>query len=288
MSPSLVQIILLAAVQGAAELLPVSSSAHVIVAEKLMHLDAASPRMLFLMVMLHTGTMAAVLVYFWRAWARTYLSGPFAREALVRVVLATAATGAAALVLKEFIEKVVLAGRPGAAVEDLSGNLYLITASLALAGVVIIAAGVRAAARPVQEGGRVPAGPAWVIGLVQGVCIPFRGLSRSGTTISAGLLMGVPRRAAEEFSFALVVVLTPAVIAREFLRYYHASRAAGAEAHVGALVAPGLIGMVFSFLAGLAALRWLSGWLEHGKWHYFGYYCMAAAAGVGALAAIGY
>ncbi|HEY1849213.1 MAG TPA: undecaprenyl-diphosphate phosphatase [Opitutaceae bacterium] len=287
MSPTIAQIILLAAVQGAAELLPVSSSAHVIVAEKLMHLDAASPGMLFLMVMLHTDTMAAVLAYFWRAWARTYFSGPEVRDAWVRVAMATAATGAVALVLKEIIEKLILGGRPAAAVEDLSGNLYLITAGLAAAGVIILISGHLSRGRPAGEG-RVPAGPAWVIGAVQGLCLPFRGLSRSGTTISTGMLLGVPRRAAEEFSFALAVVLTPAVIAREFLRYYHASRAAGAGIHLGTLVAPGLIGMVFSFLAGLAALRWLSGWLEHGKWHYFGFYCLAASAGVGALAAIGY
>lgn len=288
MSPTLVQIILLAAVQGAAELLPVSSSAHVIVAEKLMHLDAASPRMLFLLVMLHTGTMAAVLAYFWKAWVRTYFSGPSVRESVLRVVMASAATGAVALILKEIIEKAVLGGKPGAAVEDLSGNLYVISASLAAVGVIIIVSGLRGQGRTQGEGGPVAARAAWIVGAVQGLCLPFRGLSRSGATISAGMLLDVPRRAAEEFSFALAVVLTPAVIAREFLRFYHASRASGAEVHVGALVAPGLAGMAFSFLAGLAALRWLSGWLEHGKWHYFGYYCLAASAGVGALAAIGF
>jgi undecaprenyl-diphosphatase len=54
------------------------------------------------------------------------------------------------------------------------------------------------------------------------------------------------------------------------------------------LVTPGLIGMVCSFVAGLGALRWLSRWLEAGKWHLFGYYCLAAAAVVGALAASGF
>ena len=61
---NLLQILILAAVQGAAELLPVSSSAHVIVAEKLMALDPTTPEMTFLLVMLHTGTMFAVIAYF--------------------------------------------------------------------------------------------------------------------------------------------------------------------------------------------------------------------------------
>jgi len=70
------QILILGLVQGAAELLPVSSSAHVIVAEKLMGLDPSSPEMTFLLVMLHTGTMFAVIVYFWNSWLSTTLATP--------------------------------------------------------------------------------------------------------------------------------------------------------------------------------------------------------------------
>ena len=62
------QIVILALIQGAAELLPVSSSAHVIVAERFMGLRPSSPEMTFLLVMLHTGTMFAVLFYFWPRW----------------------------------------------------------------------------------------------------------------------------------------------------------------------------------------------------------------------------
>jgi undecaprenyl-diphosphatase len=70
----LLQILLLGLVQGAAELLHVSSSAHVIVAEKLLGLDPSSPEWTFLLVMLHTGTMFAVIVYFWNAWRWSYFS----------------------------------------------------------------------------------------------------------------------------------------------------------------------------------------------------------------------
>ena len=71
---TLLQILILAIVQGAAELLPVSSSAHVIVAEKLMGLDPTAPQMTLLLVMLHTGTMFAVIAYFWNQWKKTYFS----------------------------------------------------------------------------------------------------------------------------------------------------------------------------------------------------------------------
>jgi undecaprenyl-diphosphatase len=70
--PTPLQVILLAIVQGLAELLPVSSSAHVVVAEKLMGLDPTTPYMTLLLVMLHTGTMFAVIVYFWNKWAVSY------------------------------------------------------------------------------------------------------------------------------------------------------------------------------------------------------------------------
>ena len=69
---SFIQIAILAIVQGAAELLPVSSSAHVIVAEKLLGLNPTAPQMTLLLVMLHTGTMFAVLTYFWGSWKKHF------------------------------------------------------------------------------------------------------------------------------------------------------------------------------------------------------------------------
>ena len=295
MAPSLLQIILLGIVQGAAELLPVSSSAHVIVAERLMRLDPSSPEMTYLMVMLHAGTMVAMVAYFWGAWRRSFFaSRAVFRDFAVRAALATAATALVGYPLQVLVVRLVLRGRPGAQVEDLFSNLPLMAACLAAAGVLIVAAGLRSgpkapgAPAAAASGDAVPAGPAIWIGAVQGVCLPFRGFSRSGATISTGMLVGVRRRAAEEFSFALAVILTPPVIAREAWRLYreHAPSAAGLE--VGALVGPGLIGMACSFVAGLVALRWLSRWLENGRWHYFGFYCFAAAAGVCALAGMGY
>ena len=103
------------------------------------------------------------------------------------------------------------------------------------------------------------------------------------------MLRGVSRRASEEFSFALAVVLnTPAVIVQEALRYYRAKAAFGGHVDLALMVGPGLVGMLCSFLAGLLALRWLSGWLEKGRWHYFGFYCFAVAAAVLLLGRMGY
>ena len=81
---SIFKVIILAIVQGLAELLPVSSSAHVIVAEKLMGLDPSSPQMTLLLVMLHTGTMFAVILFFRNAWKNAYFSS---REAFQRFAI---------------------------------------------------------------------------------------------------------------------------------------------------------------------------------------------------------
>jgi undecaprenyl-diphosphatase len=295
MSPSILQIVVLGIVQGAAELLPVSSSAHVIAAEKLMRLDPSSPEMTFLLIMLHAGTMAAMIAYFWESWRRSFFaSAAQFRDALVRVGLATAATLAIGVPLVLAVEQVVLGGGPGADVERLFSNLPLVAASLAAAGTLILVAGLRSRspenppASSAPSGSSVPVGPAIWIGAVQGLCGPFRGLSRSGLTISTGLLLGVRRRVSEEFSFALAVVITPPLIVRELHRFYKERAAGPAAVDVATLVMPGLLGMALSFGAGLLALRWLSGWLEKGHWHYFGIYCFAAAAGVCALARMGY
>jgi len=269
------QLAILAIVQGLAELLPVSSSAHVIVAEKLLGLDPTSPQMTLLLVMLHTGTMFAVIVYFWRSWREAYFSSVAAfRDVAVRVIVATALTGSVGLALMYFIKHAFMNGASDFQIESLFGNAHLMGAALAAVGILIITAGL--SRRPARDG--LTVGDSAVIGVMQGVCLPFRGFSRSGATISTGMLLGVARRRAEEFSFALAVVLTPPVIVRELHRLHKAQALAGGSASLGHAALPGLIGMVLSFLAGMVALRWLSRWLEAGRWHLFGAYCLVAAA----------
>ena len=136
------QILILALIQGACELLPVSSSAHVIAAEKLMKLDPSSPEMTMLLVMLHTGTMFAVIVYFWKGWRRDcFASAAQLQWFAIQVVLATICTGVVGYGLKEVIEKIFMRGLPHAEVEVLFANLPLIAGALAAVGFLIVYAG---------------------------------------------------------------------------------------------------------------------------------------------------
>ena len=270
---AVIVLIILALVQGAAELLPVSSSAHVIVAAQLLGIDVKDAKFHFLMVMLHTGTMGAVIIFFFARWKALLTADKARRNAfLANVVVATCVTGAVGLLLKHFIEHYVLSGGP---IEDLFAHQELIAAALVAVGVLIIFSAWRET--QIKKKIALTYSGSFVIGFMQGLCLPFRGFSRSGATISTGLILGLPKELAEEFSFALAVVLTPAIIAREAWRIV---KPAGGEAHFHfelSLFLPGLAGMVLSFLSGWLALKFLSSWMEKGRWSYFGYYCLALA-----------
>ena len=288
---TLLHVVILAIVQGLAELLPVSSSAHVVVAEKLMGLDPTSPQMTLLLVMLHTGTMFAVIVYFWKQWMRTYFQSAEAfKQIVILLFVATALTGVIGEGLIKTIEKFAFHGAKNAQVEQLFGRLDLIAPALAAVGVLILIAGIYEKRHPFE--GAISTGglgmkQGALIGIVQGFCLPFRGFSRSGATISTGLLAGVEKSRAEAFSFALAVAITPAADGREVLRLMRAERI-GTSLNLATAMAPSLVGMVCAFVAGLLALKWLSKWLESDRWYLFGIYCLAAAAAVGVLYHMGY
>jgi len=288
---NLFHILILAIVQGLTELLPVSSSAHVVVAEKLLGLDPSSPPMTLLLVMLHTGTMFAVIVYFWSQWRVTFFHSMAAfKKFAVLVILATVLTGVIGEAIIKIIEKTAFRAAPHGEIEDLFSHLDLIAPALAAAGILILIAGLfekRNYARPFDGPKDLTVKQAGIIGAVQGLCLPFRGFSRSGATISTGMLLKVAKERAESFSFALAVVLTPAVVAREAMRLVRAEHISGTSSFASAAF-PGLIGAVFAFLAGLIALKWLSRWLEGGRWYLFGIYCLVAAAGVFYLHHLGY
>jgi undecaprenyl-diphosphatase len=121
-------------------------------------------------------------------------------------------------------------------IEQLFSHLELVAPALAVAGLLILTAGLlerreidrttqeqEGSGRAGEEHGMLSAKQAGWMGVVQGLALPFRGLSRSGSTISTAMLLGVAKERAERFSFALAVVLTPAVVGVEALRLRKAS-----------------------------------------------------------------
>ena len=147
-------------------MLPVSSSAHVTIASKLMHFDRGTKYdWAFLLIMLHTGNMLAVIYYFRARWKSLW-------KQLPALILATVATGIVGLGLYIAIKRFVLS--PGEDIEDLFTRLPLIAAALAAVGIVIIAAWLfdRRTRNHTERVGFVPA---MLIGIVQGIAL---GVSR--------------------------------------------------------------------------------------------------------------
>jgi undecaprenyl-diphosphatase len=257
---------------------------------------AADPRMTLLLVMLHTGTMFAVIVYFWSQWKKTFFSsGDAFKRFAVRAIWATSLTLVIGYPIKKLIEKVVFKGIPKAEIENLFNHLEWIAPALAVAGFLILLAGLmekrRMGAHPKVYGDSVTMRQAGWMGAIQGLSLPFRGFSRSGATISIGMLTGASKERAERFSFALAVVITPLAIGWELLRLLKASHeatAAGLPMDLHGSVVTGLLGAFFAFLAGLVALKWLSSWLEEGRWYLFGIYCLLASVVVFGLYRAGY
>src|SRR5580658_7971287 len=178
---SLFNVFILAIVQGLAELLPVSSSAHVVVVEKLLGLDPSSPPMTLLLVMLHTGTMFAVIVYFWRTWRETYFNSAAAFKTFaVQVVLATVLTAIVYELISLGLGRTVFANTPKAQIEDLFGHLEIIAPALAAAGILILIAGIATRGGSHSAAQDLTIRQCGIIGAVQGICLPFRGFSRSG------------------------------------------------------------------------------------------------------------
>ena len=268
----------LSIVQGMAELLPISSSAHVIIVEKILGLNPSSPDMTFLIVMLHTGTMFAVLVYFWPRWKKLLSKENSNRLNFIKMIICgTGATVIMGLGLQFLIEKAYLKGFKNTDVENIFGNTWIIGVSLGIVGILIIISGFIKRKNDNIIYGKIglsdfPIKNSIIIGLVQGLALPFRGFSRSGSTISTSLLLGLSRNFSEEFSFALSIILTPPIVIREYFRLRHLTS-------VNTIIPflPGILGMILSFIAGLIAINWLSSWLEKGRWSLFGFYCMIIA-----------
>ncbi|HMB70170.1 MAG TPA: undecaprenyl-diphosphate phosphatase [bacterium] len=251
------QAILLGVIQGLTEFLPVSSSGHLALAEAYLRIPGAG---IAVAVLLHAGTLLAIALVFPQGWKHLLLGlrdlfrAPFAGPSgwsedarLAAQVTCAAVPGA--------VVGLTLADRVVSAFHDprLVGVLLLVTAGLLFL-----------TRRARMDGRAVGFREAWLVGAVQALAI-LPGISRSGATIAAALLIGVSRPAAAEFSFLAAI---PLVVGSTLLSVPELGRdvlAGGA----GAL----LCGFLTSCLVGWAALAWLVRLVRRGQLHWFGFYC---------------
>ena len=262
--------IILGIVQGVAEFLPISSSGHLAVLQNLFDLSAGEDH-LFFDVLLHLGTLISICVCYW---------GDIV--AMVREVFIVLRGGRRA-------DGTPVQGHLGAArlflmivvgtlplflvlpINDKVEELYYITpfigAALLLTGCVLFVSDKMAPGTRTERNMRFR--DALTIGLCQCVAtIP--GLSRSGTTITAGIAMGLDRTFAMKYSFLLSL---PAVLGANLLSFI---KAIGEESIEASLIPAYLLGMLAAMLSGIAAISLMKLIAKKSKFGWFAYYCWGA------------
>jgi undecaprenyl-diphosphatase len=201
----LIEAILVAVIQGATELFPVSSLGHAVVLPALLNLslDEKSPEFLPFLVLLHAGTAAALLLFFWRDWWLLLIGGlgltaSHQRRESRRVILLIVVATIPAVVVGFLLEKFL---------RGLFGSPVVAAAFLIVNG-VILAVGERIRTMGHRPLATLTIMDAFLIGCSQCAAL-IPGISRSGATIVAGLLRGVDHEGAAHFSF---LIATPIII----------------------------------------------------------------------------
>jgi undecaprenyl-diphosphatase len=246
---------LLGLIQGLTEFLPISSSGHLVLAETWLNVD--KPGLLF-DALVHLGTIGSVLFYYRRhIWQ--LLKDPFGEFSMLMwkaLLIAMIPTIIIGLSLKDTIELAF-------------DTPALVAAGLIWTGVVLFISSRFQSNQHALGGLKL-----WhflVIGTVQGIAI-FPGVSRSGMTIAAALLLGMKREDAAEFSFFLAI---PTILGATVFQVSDALNEWDAHAQ---LLGEYGIGMLAALLSGIAAIGLLLRVLKQGRLHRFAYYCWTLGA----------
>ncbi len=254
------KIIILAIIQGLTEFLPVSSSGHLALAEYI--LDIETPGVT-LAVFLHFGTFLSVLVVFWKDVLKITgaLLGNFWKVRKYPALMRNNEHFSMGIYI---LISMIPAGLAGfffeSQIEQFFDNIILIGIALIVTGTMLfLTQWVQNEKRPLN-GWR-----AIIIGIVQAIAI-IPGISRSGSTVSAGMFLGMPREKLAKFSFLMALpIIFGATI-------FKARDAFAAESFVWSGI---IIGTATAFLFGYFAVKWLMAAIIKGKFYLFGFYCLA-------------
>lgn len=264
--------ILLGLVQGIAEFLPISSSGHLSILQNLFHMSTTENGHLFFDVLLHLGTLISICIVYWRdivAMVRETFAF-FRNTRLPAEQRQQQQLPAARMVLM-----IILATLPlflilpiNDKVEQLYYHTFFIGLMLILTGFLLFVADKMPKGTRTEKNMRVR--DALIIGVCQAVAtIP--GLSRSGTTIAAGMATGLDRSFAVRFSFLMSL---PAVLGANIL-----SLAKAAKTGIDVSLLPAyLIGMFVAMVSGVAAIGLVKRLTSKGRFGAFSYYCWGAGA----------
>ena len=254
-----IEALILGLVQGLTEYLPVSSSGHLAIGSYLFGIEGEEN--LAFTVAVHVATVLSTLVILWKEidWI---FRGLFKCEMnaetkyVLNIVVSMIPVGIVGVFFKDYVEEVFGSGLV------IVGCMLLLTAALLTFSYI---------AKP-RKKGNISLRDAFIIGLAQ-ACAVMPGLSRSGSTIATGLLLGNKKESLAQFSFLMVI---PPILGEALLDVVKGLK--GEEAFGGIDMMPLAIGFIAAFVSGCIACKWMINIVKKGKLIYFGIYC--AIAGV--------
>lgn len=250
---------LMGVLQGLSEFLPISSSGHLLVGEKLLGLlgyDVASSE--GLLIMLHMGTLIAVAVVFWKDWAQMLLH-PVKNPTLRLLFLASLPALFVMLIVKDFVKSTFTGWFLGPA--------FFVTA-------LFLAAAEKISAKNKGKlSGEVTAGRALVMGAFQAVAL-LPGVSRSGSTLLGGVSGGLTRKMAAKFSF---MMSAPAILGSFLMEVKDAAEMGRLSMLFSLDVA---VGVVFAAVSGYLAIRWMLKLIERVSLNRFAVYLLILGVAV--------
>lgn len=246
--------------QGLTEYLPVSSSGHLTIASALFGIGGEEN--LTFTIAVHVATVLSTLVILWReiVWllrglvdTKAPLMSP-ERRYILAIIVSMIPIGIVGVFFKDYVEAIFGSG------------LLIVGLSLIMTSALLT---LSYYARPRQKED-IGLMQAFIIGLAQSVAV-LPGLSRSGTTIATGLMLGVKKEKMAQFSFLMVI---PPILGEALLDIVKALR--GDEAFAGIDTLPLVVGFVAAFVSGCVACKWMINIVKKGKLVYFGIYCALA------------
>jgi len=245
-----IQALILGIVQGLTEFLPVSSSGHLVLAQHILGVDEAG---VLLEVILHMGTLAAILVYFYddlKQLLLEFIKGEKdAKNSVLFLIIATLPAVCAGLVLQDTIESTF--------------TIAIVKWMLMITGLVV-GGTYFFKNQPKRE---MVLMVAFCIGLAQTFAL-LPGISRSGITISVALIMGIQHQKAAKFAFFMAI---PVLFGAGLLQ------AISIEPQINYSITPLIVGFISSAVTGYLVISWLLDVISRGKFYLFSLYCFVVS-----------
>lgn len=268
--------LILGIVQGLTEYLPVSSSGHIEIFKEILGVDLPADENVMFTVLVHAATVLSTIVILWPMFAKLCKSFfTFKRgqdfDYVCKILLSCIPIGVVGVLFKHQVEEIFGSGL------TIVGICLLVTSALLTFAWLSdrrertrgqIASGLSAMV-PASAGRNISWIDAFVIGCAQAIAV-LPGLSRSGTTIATGILIGDKRNEVAQFSFLMVII---PILGESLLdlKDMVGGEVTGAEAGAGALI----IGFVAAFIVGCFACKWMINLVKKGQLIWFAVYCVA-------------